>query len=246
MELPHPDQSRAEARESTPSGPAQQSTGHSCPSTGAVTRALPPADAAPAAPSVQWLLLARIVRPHGRHGEVVAEILTDFPERFHARPRLRLIPPPRIGAAPRDIGLENFWFLRSRIVLKLQGVDTIGAAEGVRGYDLAIPASERAPLEAGTWYAADLIGCTLVDLNGAGAAVGQIVDIDRGSSSTDLLVVRKTGAQSSAGDLLIPFVNEYLVRVDPSARRVEMRLPEGLLEINAPLTEEEKRRPSEG
>ena len=193
--------------------------------------------------SPQWVHLARIVRPHGRHGELVADILTDFPERFHDRPRLWLIPSSQVSAAPREVLLENFWFLRSRIILKLQGVDSIGAAEGIRGYGVAIPAAERAPLDSASWYAADLIGCEVIDLNRA-ADIGAIVDIDRGSSSTDLLVVRRKGVRAPGGEALIPFVRDYLVRVDLSERRVEMRLPEGLLDINAPLTEEEKRQTS--
>lgn len=241
MELPRPDHPRACEHESRASGPSPQSTGQSCPSTGTVEHALSTISSSSGAQTAPWVLLARIVRPHGRHGEVVADLLTDFPERFHARPQLWLIPSPRVSASPREVVLENFWFLRSRVVLKLQGVDSISAAEGVRGYDVAIPAAERAPLESGSWYAADLIGCQVIDLNRTRGAIGEIVDIDRGSSSTDLLVVRSAGPRTAVGDLLIPFVRDYLVRVDPAERRVEMRLPEGLLDINAPLSEEEKR-----
>jgi 16S rRNA processing protein RimM len=186
------------------------------------------------------VLVARLVRPHGRRGELVAEILTDFPEKFHQRTRLFLIPPERVGSRPREIDLENFWFLRSRIVLKFRGVETINDAEALRGFAVAIPAAERAPLEPGSVYLSDLIGCRLIDLNRDPADVGEIVDLDRGSSNSDLLVVRRSGSKRSE-DLLIPFVREYLVRVDTANRRVEMRLPAGLAEINAPVTEEEKR-----
>jgi 16S rRNA processing protein RimM len=189
----------------------------------------------------QWILIAHIVRPHGRHGELAADLLTDFPERFHGRSRLWLIPSTRVGTAPREIHMENFWFLRSRVIFKFEGIDSISAAEGIRGYDVAIPQAERAPLESGAWYAADLIGCRVCDLDGSGE-IGEIVDIDRGSSSTDLLVVRCKRAAQPDSDVLVPFVREYLVRVDLDERRVEMRLPEGLLDINAPLSEEEKAR----
>jgi 16S rRNA processing protein RimM len=202
---------------------------------------LPRSGEAPAPrPTPAWVLVARLVRPHGRRGELVAEILTDFPEKFHQRTRLFLIPPERVGSRPREIDLENFWFLRSRIVLKFRGVETINDAEALRGFAVAIPAAERAPLEPGSVYLSDLIGCRLIDLNRDPADVGEIVDLDRGSSNSDLLVVRRTGSKRSE-DLLIPFVREYLVRVDTANRRVEMRLPAGLAEINAPVTEEEKR-----
>jgi 16S rRNA processing protein RimM len=183
-----------------------------------------------------WVLVARLIRPQGRRGELIAEILTDFPERFHQRSRLFLIPPERVGTRAREMQLDNFWFLRSRIVLKFQGIDSINDAETLRGFAVAIPAEERAPLDTGSVYMSDLIGCRVVDLNRGGVEVGEIADVDRESSSTELLVVRRSGAE-----LLIPFVAEYLVRVDTANRRVEMRLPEGLLEINRPMTEEEKR-----
>jgi 16S rRNA processing protein RimM len=188
-----------------------------------------------------WALVARLVRPHGRHGELIADILTDFPERFHERRRLLLIPPPRIGTAAREVQLENFWFFRNRLVVKIEGIDSINDAEALRGYDLAIPAAERAPLEDGSVYVSELIGCRVADLNAEGADIGEVVDVDRGSSSTDLLVVHRSGRRGAEAEVMIPFVQEYLVRIDSAARRIEMRLPEGLLDINAPMTEDEKR-----
>jgi 16S rRNA processing protein RimM len=191
------------------------------------------------------VLVARLIRPHGRRGELVAEILTDFPERFHERSRLFLIPTERVGSRPREVLLENFWFLRSRMVMKFQGVDSINDAEALRGFEVAIPAGERAPLEAGSVYVSDLIGCRVVDLNRDEADVGEVVDVDRDSSSTELLVVRRRDRREGDQDALIPFVRDYTVRVDAAHRLLEMRLPEGLLEINAPISEEEKREAAE-
>lgn len=193
-----------------------------------------------------WVLLAKLVRPHGRRGELVAEVLTDFPERFHQRPRVFLIPPERIGTRPREVHVENFWFLRSRIILKIQGIDSINDAETVRDFAVAIPGAERAPLAAGSVYVSDLVGCRVFDLNQDEADVGEIIDVDRGSSNNDLLVLRIPGAHGTVAEALIPFVRDYLVRIDVPGRRVDMRLPGGLLEINAPLTEEEKRETSVG
>ena len=199
-----------------------------------------PAAAGSAAPSMAWILVASLVRPHGRRGELVADILTDFPERFHERTRLFLISPRPAGTLPREVALENFWFQRNRIVLKFQGIDSINDAEVLRGFGVAIPAAERAPLEPGSVYVSDLIGCLVVDLNRGRAAIGEILDVDRNSSSTELLVVRRAGRRGADAEALIPFVKQFLVQIDLEQRVVEMRLPEGLLEINAPMTEEEK------
>ena len=195
----------------------------------------------PSSAASKWTVLAILVRPHGRRGELLADILTDFPERFSERRRLFLIPPPRIGTAAREILLESFWFLRNRLLLKLEGIDSINDAETLRGYQVAIPAAERTALDDGSVYIADLIGCQLADLNQGGAEIGEVVDVDRGSSNTDLLVLRRPGKRGPDSEALIPFVQDYLVRLDLAARRIEMRVPEGLLDINASMTEEEKR-----
>jgi len=192
------------------------------------------------------VVVARLVRPHGRRGELVAEVLTDFPERFHERSRVFLVPPARLGTRSREMQLDNFWFLRSRIVLKFAGIDSINEAEALRGFEVAIPGAERAPLEPGSVYVSDLIGCRVVDLNRHAVEVGVIEDVDRASSSTELLVVGRRDERNRKSEVLIPFAKEYLVRIDTGGRIVEMRLPEGLLEINAPMTEEEKREAKSG
>jgi 16S rRNA processing protein RimM len=192
-------------------------------------------------PMPQWALLAILIRPHGRRGEMLANILTDFPERFHERTRLFLVPPGGVAPAARPVDVETFRLMRNRLVLKMRGVDSILEAEALRGYTLAIPREDRVPLRDGSVYISDLVGCTVIDLNRQGAEAGKIVDVDRRSSSTDLLIVRPDRGRPAEGEVMIPFVREYLVRVDLAGRRVEMRLPPGLLDINAPMTEEEKR-----
>ena len=186
-----------------------------------------------------WVWLARIRRPQGRKGEVFADILTDFPERFTSRRRLWLLPaetPARAGrlAAPgkamaaREVELKHFWLHKGGVVLHFAGVDSISAAEELKGLIAAIPKEERATLGEGEIYISDLIGCEVVDVAGGAVAVGEIVEVDRASSPVPLLVVR--GAQ---GEVLIPFAKSYLHRIDVKAKRVEMALPEGLIDLNA-------------
>jgi 16S rRNA processing protein RimM len=194
----------------------------------------------------KWTLLARLVRPQGRHGEILADILTDFPERFAERKRLFLLKadgtPLKYGtdANPREVTLERHWLHKGRAVLKFEGIDSINDAEPLRGLEVAIPSEERATLEEDAVYIDDLIGCRVFDLRGVGAAegrdVGEIVEVDRESTAHPLLVVRG----SHGSEVLIPFVKAFLVKVDVPAKRIEMDLPEGLLELNAPLTPEER------
>jgi 16S rRNA processing protein RimM len=98
---------------------------------------------------------------------------------------------------------------------------------------LQVPQSERAQLESGAAYVSDLVGCTLFDRE---RAVGVVSDVRFGGGEAPLLVVG-----SGKSELEIPFAQEFLVQVDLAGKRIEMNLPEGLLDVNAPLTEEEKR-----
>ena len=186
-------------------------------------------------PNTDNVLLARLLRPQGRHGEILAEILTDFPERFAERQHVLLLDGTAAGE-PRPMELERHWLHKAGhkggVVLKFKGVDSIDAAEPLRGKHVAVPAAERVALD-GAFYIGDLIDCRLIDeQSGTPVEIGTIVDVEREPVSADLLVVKS----NQGGEALVPFVQAYLVRVDIAAKQVVMRLPEGLLTINAPLT----------
>jgi len=181
-----------------------------------------------------WAIVARLVRPQGRRGEILADLLTDFPERFAERKRLYLLVSESSPQPGREVTLEQHWLHKGRIVLKFSGVDSINDAEALRDLLVAIPVSERAPLTGGAVYISDLIGCEVVDLASAATPIGRIVDVD---GEGGLLIIRPTRGE----EMLIPFAKDYLVAIDIASKRIEMRLPGGLFDINAPITEEERR-----
>ena len=177
-----------------------------------------------------WVWLARIRRPQGRKGEVFADILTDFPEKFAERRRLWLLAEGAPAASPREVELLAHWPHKGGVVLHFSGVDSISAAETLVGLIVAIPLAERAPLAEDEVYIADLIGCALIDVAGAApVTVGEIENVDRTAGPVALLVVN-----GAAGEVLVPFAKSYLRSIDLKARRVEMALPEGLIDLNLP------------
>jgi len=182
-----------------------------------------------------WVSVARLIRPQGRRGELLAEVLTDFPERFTQIPKAFLA---HGKGAPAPVLIEQAWLHKGRVVLKFAGVDSISAAEALRGAEVVIPAVERMPLDPEMAYVDDLIGCALVDRNQAGnPVIGTVRDVIRQENTTDLLLV--VGADGS--EHWIPFARQYLVEMNLPARRLEMNLPAGLLDVNAPPSEEELR-----
>lgn len=177
-----------------------------------------------------WVWLAHIRRPQGRKGEVFAEILTDYPEKFAERRHLWLLPPTTAGAsaAPREAELTHHWLHKGGIVLHFAGIDSISAAETLAGLIVAIPREERTALHADEAYISDLIGCLLIDVAGAEPLeVGAIAGVDRTAGPAPLLIVH-----SERGEVLVPFARSYLRKLDLDAHRVEMALPDGLVELN--------------
>jgi len=181
-----------------------------------------------------FVLLARLIRTQGRHGELIAEILTDFPERFSERTRVWLLPPDA-KAAPREVEIERHWPHKGRIVLKFAAIDSISDATVLSGWHVAIPREQRAPLAEDAIYIADLIGCHVIDEAAGSVDLGPVLGVERGSGGApDLLVV-----QHGRDELLIPFAKALIVEINLAAQVLRMQLPAGLTAINAPLTDEE-------
>jgi 16S rRNA processing protein RimM len=184
-------------------------------------------------PPEDWVWLARIRRPQGRKGEVLADLLTDFPDKFAERRKLWLLSPEASSGkaeqtAAREIELAAHWLHKGGIVLHFAGVDSISAAEELKGAIVAIPREERAALAEDEVYIGDLIGCALVDVAGSEPVpIGTIEDVDRSAGAAPLLVVR-----AAQGEVLVPFAKSYLRRIDLDAKRVEMALPEGLVDLS--------------
>ena len=185
--------------------------------------------------------LAHIRRPQGRKGEVFADILTDFPEKFAERRKLWLIADPdsprakampvKPAPAPREVELQHHWLHKGGVVLHFAGSESISDAEALAGLVVAIPAEQRVPLGEDEVYIADLIGCMLVDVAGAAPVeVGPIENVDRAAGPVALLVIGRPG---SADEVLVPFAKSFLRHIDLDAKRVEMALPEGLVGLNS-------------
>lgn len=200
----------------------------------------PPVPSLPEADDA-WVLLARIVRPQGRRGEVLADSFTDFPERFAGREGLFVRPLSGGPATMRGAKVEANWLPQGRatgrVVLKLAGVDSITDAEALRGFEVVVRQEARIPLEGDAVYVSDLLSMRVTDVRqGAAAHVGEIIDVEPEGTGPAMLVVRTP----DESEVLIPFVRAYLRKVDTAGKSIEMDLPEGLVAMQAPPTEQER------
>lgn len=166
------------------------------------------------------VVVARAVRTHGLKGEIVAELLTDFPERFEDLDELIIVSPSR---QRRRVQLENYWFQRDRVVLKLADYDDVDKARELVGYDFAVPESERVPLGNDEFYDWELEGCTV---KVGDKSIGAVRSVMR-TGGTALLVV----ADDSGKEQLVPLAAEIVVSIDKTARVILIDPPEGLLDL---------------
>jgi 16S rRNA processing protein RimM len=189
-----------------------------------------------------FITIARVAKVQGRVGEVAAELHTDFPERFEQR--RRLFAWREASDERRELRLEGYWPHKGGMVFKFEGVDSIEEAERLLGTEIQITAAERAELEEGAFYVSELLGCLVVEVSGAGREIGTVVDVNFGAGTAPLLIVKSGQADETGKEFMIPFVESFIRKLDLKGKRIEMQLPEGMLELDAPLSAGNKvRRP---
>jgi len=172
----------------------------------------------------QWdemITVGRVARTHGNRGQVIVNLETDFPhDRFRTGAVLYVVR----GGTPAPLTVTAVRFHQGRPVIGLEGVDSMTAAEALAGVELRVPAEALHPLPDAVFYRHDLVGCDVRTVEGL--AVGTVAAVE-GPLERSRLVVR-----GPLGEVLIPLVAEICVRVAPADRLIEIRPPDGLLELN--------------
>jgi len=182
--------------------------------------------------SGDWVTLAVVIKTQGRRGEVAVDPRTNVPDRFRQKMQLSALSKDNVR---RAVTIEDLWPHKSFLVLKFEGVETMTDAEALIGAELQVPLNERATLEPGWTYLSDLVGCTVFD---GAKEIGEVEDVQFGAGEAPLLVV-KSGAKLPYE---IPFAEAFLEKLDLERKQLRMKLPEGLLEVNAPLVKEGKKK----
>jgi len=166
-------------------------------------------------------VVGTIARPHGLRGQVVVNVETDFPEeRFRAGSKLFM----HRGGVVEPVTVTTVRFHQGRPIVSLAGIDSVDVAQGLAGRELRVPAAELAPLDEGTFYRHDLIGCR-VETSG-GDAVGVVKNVE-GTLNVSRLVV-----DSGGDEILIPLTAAICTGIDANGKRIVIEPPEGLLELN--------------
>lgn len=171
--------------------------------------------------------VGRVLRPHGVRGEAVVESYSDVPERF--APGAELLVLGARGRIERRLRVESARPHKGRLLVRFEGVADPEDVEALRGALLQVPGEAVPAPSEGTWYYFQLVGCRCVDRRRG--PLGEVTDV-REDGGGVLLEVR-LDAGPEGGRLLVPFVADVVRAVQPEAGRIEVELPEGLLEACA-------------
>ena len=167
------------------------------------------------------VVVARAVRTRGLKGEVVADLLTDFPERFEDVDQL-------IGRAAdgqrQILELEDYWFQKGRVILKFKDYDDVDKADELVGYEFGVPEDERVELEEDEYYDWELEGCVvqLVDQT----VLGRVQSVLR-TGGTEILSIKADDGR----EVLVPLAADIVIEIDVPAKKIVIDPPAGLLEL---------------
>ncbi len=168
----------------------------------------------------ELVAVAQVVKVRGLRGEVVAELLTDFPERFEGLERLISVRP---DGQRETLELDGYWFQARRIILKFAGFDSIEESGKLIGCELTVPERERVRLPEDEFYDWELAGCRVETIEGE--HIGQVREVLH-TGANDVLVIEGTKREH-----LIPLAEEICTEIDITGKLIRIDAPEGLLEF---------------
>jgi 16S rRNA processing protein RimM len=167
----------------------------------------------------QYLTVGRILRPHGVRGEVVLEVLTDFPEALPGKSVY--LQAETEEAAREERQVEAVRWHRGRLLLRLAGATDRNSVEDLRGLLVQIDRGAAEPLAAGQYYHHQIVGLRVVGENGQ--ALGRVTEILE-TGANDVYVVETP----EGGELLLPAIRDVILRIDVEAGEITAHVMEEL------------------
>lgn len=171
----------------------------------------------PSAGEPEYLVVGRLRRPHGLHGEMVMEIQTDFPERLKSGIEVY------VGEDHRPIMIVGTRFHNEGLLVKFEGLDTPEDVGRYRNQFVYVSTADRPPLPEGQYYHHELVGFDVVDEDEK--RIGALAEIFQ-TGANDVYVV----TQPDGGEVLLPVIPSVILEIQADRRRIVVRLIPGLLD----------------
>lgn len=163
--------------------------------------------------------VARIRSPHGVRGELTVDVLTDVDGRLAVGSELLLVSD---GRSRRQVTIAASRPFKTGRIIRLQGCGSREDAARLRGSMLEVERSSVPPAPDGAYYQFELVGCRCRDAEAG--ELGTVISVVEDGGGLLLEVAEGESA------VMVPFVAAFIERIDIGERRIELKLPEGLIE----------------
>ncbi|MBW7473324.1 ribosome maturation factor RimM [Paenibacillus oenotherae] len=169
----------------------------------------------------EWLTVGKIVNTHGIRGEIKVVSQTDFPEERFAQGNKLVIENPET-AQRIPVVVNGARLHKNMYIVKIKDLDDINIAEKYKGWNLKVSKDDLGELDEGEYYHYEIIGCKV--FTEEGEELGAITEI-LVPGANDVWVIQ----QPKGKQLLVPVIDEVVLDVDVEAKKVIVRLMEGLV-----------------
>ena len=164
--------------------------------------------------------LGYVTKPHGLNGEIQILIDADNPDQYELMESVFV----QQGQNLVPFFLESISISKDKGIVKFEEVDDIEAAKAMKGQALYLPLDTLPELEGTEFYYHEIQGFEMFDEDGT--SVGKVINVV--DSGLQTLI---SATHGSGKEVLVPLNDELVVSLDRSAKKLVMKIPEGLMDV---------------
>ena len=168
--------------------------------------------------SKEYMTVGTIVNTHGIKGEIRVMPMTSDSSRFD----YLLYTVIAVEGKLKEFRVSSVRYHKQFVLLKLHGIDTVEDAEKLKGLELLVDRKNAKPLDEDEYFMCDLVGLKVYEED---KFLGELTDVLE-TGSNDVYIV--TAADKK--ELLIPALKSVILEVDLENSKMQVKLPEGLLD----------------
>jgi len=169
---------------------------------------------------LEFITIGQILAPRGIKGKLKVKVVTDSPQRF--------TPSSTVYVNRQPMTIDSAEWHKGNVIIKLSTIDSIEAAQRLRGQPLEIHHSQLKPLPEGQYYHFQLIGLEVWTTQGE--LLGNVTEILTAESNDNYVV------HGTQGEILIPAIEDVVKSIDLNEGRIIIEPIEGLLNLNKEAT----------
>ena len=163
-----------------------------------------------------FLVVGKLRRPHGLGGELLMEVITDFPERL--KPGIHVY----VGDSHQPMHIHNLRWRDQLLLVTFEACNSIDEASALRNSLVFVRADDRPALDEGEYYHHELLGMAV--LTDEGEILGNLTEILVTGANDVYVVTHQDGKQ-----VLLPAIESVILAINPGKKEMLVHLIPGLV-----------------